>query len=195
MKKLNIIVFFAAVTMASCSKSGDTPNIKLTPLSSFNVTNAVVGGATLYLNTSVEDSVVTNTYSPLTILAGQSVIDLHPIVSPNTAYFNQAISTANGSYYSLFLSGTSPSSVDHVLIRESYKNYTDSVCAVRFINLSPDSQPISIDIQGNANGSEVRAWLTKPIQALNNTRPKYRYQAITSNSGMLRPGTCSPPIR
>jgi len=131
----------------SCKKS----EVKLTPLASLNLTNAVIAAPTVYLNGNT-DSVTNNNFGEFTLLAGKSAVK---VVAGAQSYYNQTLSTANGSYYSLFLAGASPAAVDAILIKESYQNYTDSLCGVRFINLSPDSQPVSVDIQGNANGSAV----------------------------------------
>jgi len=149
MKKI-FIVLITLAAFAGCKQD----NVKLTSLTSFNVTNAVVGGNSLLLNNS-ENSVSGMGYTQFPLSAGQTVVKLSDTsMHPAEVYYNKTISTANGSYYSLFLTGSSTSQVDNVLIRETYQNYADSVSGVRFINLSPGSAPISVDIAGSANGSE-----------------------------------------
>ena len=66
--------------------------------------------------------------------------------------------------HSLFLTGTltAPQSfitTDH----PPYHGITDSVAGVRFVNLSPGSSPISVNIQGNANASEVSGLAYKKV--------------------------------
>ena len=186
MKKLSKLFILAALGLASCKKA----TITVTPLSSFNVTNAVVGGATLYLNTSAEDSVTNNSYTAFSLITGQSRLGLYTAANPGAPYYNQTIPTVNGSYYSLFLSGASPANVDNVLIKESYKNYTDSLCGVRFINLSPGSQPISVDIAGNANGSEVASLAYKAYSIFKQypakvSTPTYTFEFRDATTGNL----------
>ena len=68
----------------------------------------------------------------------------------------------------MFLTGTSPSAIDNVLIQENYtRTYADSVFGVRFINLAPGSNPISVDIQGNANGTEAASLAYKAYSGFN----------------------------
>lgn len=181
----NLMLLIAVMAVASCKKS----TVQITPLASINVTNAVVGGSSLAWNTSTL-SVSNNSYTQFTVLAGQSTVDLFPAATPTTPYYNQTIQTTNGSYYSLFLSGASPSAIDATLIQESYKTYTDSLCGVRFINLSPNSSPISVNISGNANGSEVASlaykaysgFIQHPAKAANTS---YAFQIRDATTGNL----------
>lgn len=144
----------AALGFTACTKTSIS-STSLTPLSSLNVTNAVVGGSTLTLNVTNGQTVTNNSYAQFSLVAGQTKVNLFPAATPNTPYYNQTLSMANGSYYSLFLSGASSSAIDATLINETYQNYTDSLCGVRFINLSPGSNPISVNLIGSVNGSEV----------------------------------------
>ena len=69
-----------------------------------------------------------------------------------------------GSISSLFFTGTLTSpdtllTVDH----PPYYPVSDSVVGIRFVNLSPGSAPISINIQGQANGSEAGSLSYKGI--------------------------------
>jgi hypothetical protein len=150
MKNHVTIFFLLAIVISGCKKSQPS----LTALASINVTNVVIGGAALTLNSSAQ-TVGSNSCAQFPLLAGTSLVNLYPPASPGTSYYDQNIQTTEGSYYSLFLSGTSPSAIDNVLIRESYKNYTDSICGFRFINLAPGSNPISINLTGAAAGSTV----------------------------------------
>ena len=144
----------AIILLGGCLYSCKKSDVKLTPLSSLNLTNAVIGDSTVMLNTNTS-LVSNNSFGQFGLLAGQSQVKVYAAADPAHPYYNQTLATANGSYYSLFLTGASTGSIDAILIKESYKNYTDSLCGVRFINLSPDSNPISVDIAGLANGSEV----------------------------------------
>jgi hypothetical protein len=163
--------------------------VKPTALASVNVTNAVVGGSSLTLNTSTL-TVGNNSYAQFSLTAGQSKLDLYPAATPNSPYYNQTFSTANSSYYSLFLSGASPTAVDATLIKESYKNYTDSLCGVRFINLSPGSNPVSVNLAGSANGSEINSLAYKSYTdfkqyAAKRVNTSYAFQFRDAATGSL----------
>jgi len=147
-KPLFILLIMAELT--ACKKDA----VKATALTSLNFTNAVINAPTMYLNSAI-DSVTNNSFGEFSLLTGQTQYKVYALAGPSQPFYNQTVTTANGGYYSLFLSGLSTSAIDAVFIKETYKNYIDSLSGVRFINLSPDSQPISVDIQGNANGSEV----------------------------------------
>ena len=62
-----------------------------------------------------------------------------------------------GGIYSLYLCGADTSSPDYLVTTDSlpYYSSSDSVMGVRFVNLSAGSNPISINLEGSANGSEV----------------------------------------
>lgn len=152
MKKTILYIFAMSTMITACKK--DT--VKTAPLASLNIVNAVVNGAALTLN-NTGASVFNNSNMAFTINAGQSQINLFDPANPAKPYYDETVPTNNGEYASLFLSGSSPSAVDAVLIKETYKNYVDSLFGVRFINLSPGSSPISVNIEGGSNGSEVQS--------------------------------------
>jgi hypothetical protein len=187
MKLLNLLFLFSAIfVFASCKKDGI---LAPSPLASLNVTNAVVGGAALTLNTSVL-TVGNNSYAQFALNAGQSQVNLYPAATPLSPYYNQTIPTNNGDYYSLFLAGASPANVDAILVKETYKSFTDTLFAVRFINLSPNSNPISVNISGNANGSEVtslayKAYTSSIQHSAKAAFPSYTFQIRDVATGNL----------
>lgn len=189
MKQLTYLLILAAFGFTACTKTSLSLTSP-TSLASLNVTNAVVGGSALTLNVINGQTVTNNSYSHFSLVAGQSRVSLFPAATPNTPYYNQTLSTANGSYYSLFLSGTSPSAIDATLIKESYQNYADSLCGVRFINLSPGSNPISVNLTGGANGSEVsslayKAYTDFKQYPAKKTNTSYAFQVRDATTGNL----------
>jgi hypothetical protein len=76
--------------------------------------------------------------------------------------------------YSLFLTGdiNSPTGL---LVKDTIQFYQDSVSGVRFVNLSPNSGAISINVSGNPIGSEVAALDYKGIT------PFIKYPAKSNN--------------
>lgn len=172
--------------MSACKKESGPTTAALTSL---NVTNAVVGGSALTLN-NMALPVANNNSAQFSLIAGNTAIDLFPPTSPNTPYYNQSLSTANGSYYSLFLTGTSPTTIESVFLKESYQNYTDSLCGVRFINLAPGSSPISVNVKGQSYGSTIQhlayksysAFLSLPAKKTNSS---YVFEIRDAGTGNL----------
>lgn len=189
--------------LAACTKTNPvTPH----PDAAINITNAVIGGTTLSLAagdtlTTTSNTITNNNYAFLPVFAnGSTQVTLGvPYTAasgtvaamPAVIYYQQALTIGNNDNYSLFLTGTSPTSVDNVLIKENYKYaYSDSVCGVRFINLAPSSNPVSVDIKGQANGSEVASLAYKaytgfnPHPALGST-PSYVFEFRDAATGNL----------
>jgi hypothetical protein len=161
-----------ATMLFACKKSTDTSPVAAGVL---NVTNAVVGGATITLTNnaiiSSNNTVSINGYAWLPLASGNISVNLGvPAVAatpttpaiPAVPYYSTTLAVDNSSNYSLFLSGNSPSTVESVLIKESYPYaYQDSTCGVRYINLAPGSNPVSVNVKGSANGSEVSSLVYK----------------------------------
>ena len=135
-----------------------------------NITNAVVGGTTITLTSnnsiaSTNNTIGNNAYASLPLATGNISFNLGiPAIAstpttpavPAILYYQNNLDVSSGSNYSLFLTGASPSALDNILIKENYKQtYADSVCGVRIINLAPGSNPISVNLAGNPNGSEI----------------------------------------
>jgi hypothetical protein len=173
--------------------------ITIPQTASINVTNAIIGGAKLSLNTDLQ-TVANNGYGKYILYAGQSQVNLYvPAVAatsiaaaiPAVTYYNETITTVSNGFYSLFLSGASPSQVDATLITETYPYaYVDSLVGVRFINLSPNSNPISVNIKGNTNGSEVaslgyKAYGNFKTYAAKKVNPSYVFEVRDAGTGNL----------
>ncbi|MES2277933.1 MAG: hypothetical protein V4592_18035 [Bacteroidota bacterium] len=191
MKKLNKIILAIGIIscLSACKKTEQNG-----PAASgvINVTNAVIGGSTITMTTtnsiiSTNNTVGNNASAFFPLISSNVPINLGvPGVAatltsaaiPAITYYSQNLTVDNRSNYSLFLTGTSSSAIDNVLIKETYPQaYADSVCGVRFINLSPASNPISVNILGSPNGSEASSLSYKsygnfkqyPAKAVNKT--------------------------
>ena len=79
--------------------------------------------------------------------------------------FNNVLTLKTGGIYSLFLCGADTSSPDYLFSTDTlpYHSSTDSTVGIRFVNLSSDSNPISINLEGSPNGSEVGSLLYKGV--------------------------------
>jgi hypothetical protein len=76
----------------------------------------------------------------------------------STPLFGLTLSIPLFSMHTLFLTGTT-TSPDILFTADTLPYYSpsDSSLGVRFVNLSPGSAPVSVDIQGGPNGSEVKS--------------------------------------
>src|SRR5579859_2756543 len=166
---------FCLLLLASCSKS----NINSPGPASLTIINAVVGADTLVTNFSGEDTLPTNYinadfliynfYSSNTpgapninqfnSYSGKQQLALYryPDTLPkSTPLFRLTLDLPVGSVNSLFLSGTA-ASPDTMFIADHppYHPSSDSTMGIRFVNLSAGSAPVSINLQGQSNGSEA----------------------------------------
>ncbi|MBO9572062.1 MAG: DUF4397 domain-containing protein, partial [Chitinophagaceae bacterium] len=55
-----------------------------------------------------------------------------------------------------------------ILIKENFPRHTDSTTGVRFVNLSPNSPELSINLVGSPNGSEVTSLPYKAVTEFKN---------------------------
>ena len=180
MKTLNKILYTVTLllSLTSCKKS----NLTVTTTSgSINITNAVIGGATVTLDglPYSQGSLSSNSFKTYPLFQGETKVDIYDAMNQSQIYYDQAINMPKGGNLSLFLTGLSPSQVNSVLIEETFKAPSDSTCAVRFINLSPDSSPISVDIQGNPDGSEVTSLSYKAFTVFKS----YGAKSVNINNG------------
>jgi len=196
MKKLNytILAIGIAVCLFACKKSDNV----YTSSGAINITNAIVGGGTLTFN-GIMQTISVNAYQTLPVNSGQQVISLYVAGKPATAtapavpaipYYTSSLNVSNGAFYSLFLSGTYPT-VDSLTIKEQAPFlYSDSVYSVRFINLSQGGVPISVNIKGNANGSEAsslsyKAYSTFITHPAIRATPTYVFEFRNATTGTL----------
>lgn len=201
--KLQIALMITAMIISmGCKKSVEAVELDG---GAVNVTNAIIGASTLNMMTSnnvisANNTISGNNYSILPIKSGQNSLSfgLPPVAAtqtsgakPATVYYTQNIVVDNTSNYSLFLTGTSTAAVENVLIKETYtRTYADSVCGVRFINLAPGSNPISVNIKGSANGTETTSLAYKaysnfvqhPAKKIN---PSYIFEFRDAATGSL----------
>lgn len=77
------------------------------------------------------------------------VVQLTDTVPTKEKLFSGTLDLAAGSIYSFFLSGDT-TKADTLLVQDHIPYYSDSTVGVRFVNLSTGSQPISVNLVGNA---------------------------------------------
>jgi hypothetical protein len=90
--------------------------------------------------------------------------------------FNGVLNLPIGTIHSLFVTGTlAAPDTFFTLDNPPYHSPLDSTIGIRFVNLSAGSNPISVDIQGMPNGSEVTSLSYKGITNFKN------YNALASS--------------
>ena len=93
----------------------------------------------------------------------------------NADMFYGILSLSKNQIYSLYLCGKDTSSPDYLFTVDTlpYHSPSDSTVGIRFVNLSAGSNPVSINLEGSQNGSEVSSLSYKSIT---------RFKSYNSNS-------------
>lgn len=109
----------------------------------------------------------------------------------STPLYNLMLDLTPGTIYTLFLTGTL-SSPDTMFTIDTppYHPLGDSSLGVRFVNLSSGSTPVSVNLVGRANGSEVNGLSYKNITGFTNYKAtadvsKYTFEFRNSTTGAL----------
>jgi hypothetical protein len=160
-------------TLFSCGNTSRLPGT-----ASLTIVNAVAGNyalATQFSNdpaTGSDDMIFFANYQEFSSYSGIQPLFLYQVpdtLPKSTPLFALTLNIPVNTIHSLFLTGTT-SSPDTLLITDTPPNHpvTDSSMGIRFINLSPGSAPVSVDIQGQANGSEAASLPYKSLTAFRN---------------------------
>jgi hypothetical protein len=208
-KEINglVVILFAGMICEglACQKATTAP--PLSGVASFTVVNAIpntVNNVIPVINTSQTIMWFQSAYS---IAYGHSY-EYSPIGGNDTVYVVQNNDTLDigpkalgemfygilplkkGGIYSLFLCGADTSSPDYLFTTDTLPYYSpvDSVMGIRFVNLSTGSNPISINLEGSTNGSEVNSLSYKEITGFrqyvnNSTIVDYLFVVRDATSG------------
>jgi hypothetical protein len=151
MTKLLLLATISIMGIMACRKTTNT-----SPPASVTVVNALAQGKTIipvfgtdpitffYSAKSVAYSAAAY-YAPL---PGYNPLYIVKNTDTTQPIFRSDFDFASGNIYSLFLSGdtTNP---DAYLIQDFIPQISDTAAAIRFVNLSPASQAINVNIKGN----------------------------------------------
>ena len=172
----------ALVLMTACKKQSE---LTVQNVSSLNIVNACVGEPAVFINFthspidySQDQSMISyqsflgfgkpSGTIPLTIVTTDDT--LHPVIQTS-------LTLARAGIYSYYLIGQ-PGNLSTLLLSDTIPAYSDSSSGVRFINLSPDSQPLTMNLQGSSPGQNEFANLSyKQISSFRN----YAATGIHSN--------------
>jgi hypothetical protein len=185
MKKLSFIIPIAltGLLLGSCKKNEvGTP----TGTAAFTVVNATIDVPNMAINFAPNSLPY---YANKTLIGGASFLEfgLPPgantinLVSSNdtthTLYYGN-VSVANGGIYSFYVAGQT-GSYQTILQKDNIPVFgTDSVAGARFVNLSPDSGPLNVSLQGGS-GNEFSSVAYKGITAFK----KYSANTAIMNNG------------
>ncbi len=186
MKYLTIAIM--TIFLFSCSKETARPGS-----ASVTIVNAVAGDTTLIVTLNNPDTVILthaqvlisyNAALQFNSYSGVQLFHLHEFslttgLPEYPALFNVSLNMPAGSINSLFLTGTRYAP-DTLFVRDSLPSFqtSDSSMGIRFVNLSPGSSPISVDVQGATTGNEVNSLAYKEITGIK------KYPAKSSISTM-----------
>ena len=188
MRKYTYVITLVLFTvLLACKKES---NEKLDPPATVNVINAVVGLGQIKLNIDAGSGFYWSKapgldyggYRPYSSFTGTKNIKAVTAADTNKVVFNRTIDL--GTISTLYLAGQAPN-VDTIFRAEknipfvSFENINpEFACYVRFVNMAPDSPPLSINIQ-SVNNAEVTGLAYKSISAFK------KYPALTTTGNYI----------
>lgn len=171
--KLFLKLIMVSSLFFSCKKGSNI--IKPAPQSSITVVNGVINSdpiimdyynthpISIFYNTAKEISFGAS--QEFSITSGEIPLAIYQLSDTVNTLLKKSFNITKGSIYSLFLAGTDPANPDYIFNQDHppYHSIADSVIGIRFVNLSPNSNPVSINLQGSPNGSSVSSLAYKAI--------------------------------
>jgi hypothetical protein len=157
-----------AAAIASCKK--ELPPVSST--SSLTIVNAATTDPSLAVTfTSTpqpfylySNPIAYGSYAEFGNPAGPTPLIIVSSSDTTQPIFQETIDLKAGGAYSLYLAGNGQSKqADALLLPDTIPFHADSAFGVRFINLSQGSNPVSVNIRGNPDGSEVNSLSYKNI--------------------------------
>ena len=202
MKKIqSLTIFLITISfLASCKKQGFSSNQEVTVL---NIVNAIPGSSGIianinnklpyYLNQTNTGYGAVKFYS---FPGGSASLSLRQTTDTTHELLGLNLDLPNHKVHSLFLTGSvsAPESIfmtdDLPLHANDGHGGIDSSAGVRFINLSPGSSPISVNLVGQPNGSEVSSLAYKAITSFKNyptvaAISSYKFEFRNTSTGTL----------
>jgi len=167
MQYLRLFILICSISFvdSSCTRHYDLGPIPVA--SSITVVNAAINAPAVvvdFSNSPVQWIASAETISfgssfEYSIPSGQTPVSVIETPDSTQDLFDGTVEFTPQGIYSLFLSGilNGQNQADTLLTIDNppYFSINDSMMGFRFVNLSPGSNPISVDIQGSANGSTV----------------------------------------
>ncbi|MBC8034389.1 MAG: DUF4397 domain-containing protein [Chitinophagaceae bacterium] len=173
MKKILFTIFTALVFLQACKEDEQS-----TPaLSSLRLVNAAIDIASVKLNTeakpfwyNIPASDVANFANsrPYAINAGTKNVLIAPTADSTKFLVNEPKEFKPGQLNSLFLCGQAPTYEHVYLADESFPKLIEEAIAFRFINLSPGSPALSVNLAATPTVNETANLAYKQVTAFKN---------------------------
>jgi hypothetical protein len=186
----------------SCTREFNS--VKPVPISAVTIVNGVINSNPLLADLSGADSIVAYFYTTqqirygsffeYSIPSGKVPANVFQVSDTDVSFFSGILNLQPQAIYSLYLSSsdTTGKNIDTLFLQDDppYHSDTDSTAGIRFINLSKGSNPMSVDIQGNVNGSEVSSLAYQAITNFKNYQAtleitQYNFEIRDAASGNL----------
>jgi hypothetical protein len=173
-KKMKNTKSFLFLMLGICIASGCKKDTFKNPGSaSLNLVNATTGIFSVYVYFTNADSNYYLQQNPVyygsnqiySVIPGPTPLSIVSSADTSKKLVQTSIDYKAGGIYSFFLAGLG-TSVDTVITQDQIPHYSDSVAGVRFINLSPGSAPLSVNIVGNyPSQTEINGLAYKQISS------------------------------
>ena len=179
MRKIHFILFLALLSLgiASCKKG---LSFKPSGTSAFMIVNGLSGSDYLYTNFNGDKSkdqyfitmrtVSYGNFRFFNSYSGEQDLGLYlPADTNGKALFRLGFNLEQHGIHTLFLTGTTQDP-DYLLTTDSLPFHlpADSTMGLRFVNVSKGSDAVSVNLAGQANGSEVDGLAYKDVSAFKN---------------------------
>lgn len=143
------------ISIISCTKTGDDPGGSggggNTLTATINIINAVAGGTDAQVQ-GLPNPIPYGASAKADVVAGASTLHIYPVGDPSHPYFTNNVATVPGGKYSLFVAGK-PGATSSLPLQDTVHAYADSTAGIRFVMLSPDAGPVSVNLTGKPAGS------------------------------------------
>ncbi|MFB9843928.1 hypothetical protein [Mucilaginibacter ginsenosidivorans] len=181
-RHIPLLLLMAAL---ACKKDNTAP----TATSALTIVNSVVGSAGLVTNFdsrttlkyySTAQQIGYGSFQEFGSYTGNVPLALSDISDTTHTVYDNPLNLPLHSISTLFLTGTL-ASPESFLTTDNlpYHLAADSSLSVRFANISPGSNPMSVNIQGSADGSEVASLAYKSVTAFKNYSAKGNINSYT----------------
>jgi len=183
---------FILIMTASCARTADVSGS-----SSLTIVNAVTGSNSLVTNFtgsvgsknassfiyySSALQIPYGSFQEIGSYTGRTPLSISDITDTMNSVFYGTLTLPVGSIHTLFMTGTltTPDSLFTADIVPYYPYYGDSLTGVRFVNLSPGSTPVTVDLQGVTDSIPVLSGLSyKTVSA---------FQPFSANTNAMNNG-------
>jgi hypothetical protein len=199
MKNAILFVIIAAASLLGigCKKTADTlPNPQL---SSITIINAVLDAGPVKFNhyktglsyEDLSDSINYGSSLEYPIISGNQPLAVVLSRDTSTILYHNTYDFTPFKSYSMYTAGILPNT-KNFFFEDNIPVHKDSTVGVRFINLSMDSKPVSINVQGSSQSDfsnvaygQISQFKSYPADMNSNPNQNYTFEVRDLSSGVL----------